>query len=294
MSIILINYDIIYIVGESMSNIFDILDLPKLIIVILLTILPSILILSLILYSDRKSREPLLMILICIFSGVFTICFSLLIDKLILKLNIINASMFPSQNSYSVYRIIVMAGVEEYAKLLILYLFLYKNNSFDDIYDGFVYSSIIALSFSLIETFMYIFNEQTFADMTTLAILRNFTSIPLHIVCGIVMGHFIALDKFSKTKTRKMACLLGSFLVPLAIHSIYNIFFSVILMDTNTMFSILMVIVFILSTYFIGVFTIFKTASLNNTFINNGIYSKHYNFLMRKNDYIYSKLRRLL
>ena len=100
-----------------MGNIFDILDFPKLLIVILLTILPSILILSLILYSDRKSREPLLMILICIFSGVFTICFSLLIDKLILKLNIINASMFPSQNSYSVYRIIVMAGVEEYAKL---------------------------------------------------------------------------------------------------------------------------------------------------------------------------------
>ena len=277
-----------------MGNIFDILDFPKLLIVILLTILPSILILSLILYSDRKSREPLLMILICIFSGVFTICFSLLIDKLILKLNIINASMFPSQNSYSVYRIIVMAGVEEYAKLLILYVFLYKNNSFDDIYDGFVYSAIIALSFSLIETFMYIFNEQTFADMTSLAILRNFTSIPLHIVCGIVMGHFIALDKFSKTKGKKLLCLLASFLVPLAIHSIYNIFFSVILMDANTILSLLIVIAFILSIYFIGVTTIFKTSKLNNIFVNNGVFKKPYTFLMRKNDYIYSKFRRLL
>ena len=277
-----------------MGNIFDILDFPKLLIVILLTILPSILILSLILYSDRKSREPLLMILICIFSGVFTICFSLLIDKLILKLNIINASMFPSQNSYSVYRIIVMAGVEEYAKLLILYVFLYKNNSFDDIYDGFVYSAIIALSFSLIETFMYIFHEQTFADMTSLAILRNFTSIPLHIVCGIVMGHFIALDKFSKTKGKKLLCLLASFLVPLAIHSIYNIFFSVILMDANTILSLLIVIAFILSIYFIGVTTIFKTSKLNNIFVNNGVFKKPYTFLMRKNDYIYSKFRRLL
>ena len=33
---------------------------------------------------------------------------------------------------------------------------------------------------------------------------------------------------------------------------------------------------------------------ISYTFINNGIYSKHYNFLMRKNDYIYSKFRRLL
>jgi len=277
-----------------MGNIFEILDFPKLLIVILLTILPSILILSLILYSDRKSREPLLMILICIFSGVFTICFSLLIDKLILKLNIINASMFPSQNSYSVYRIIVLAGVEEYAKLLFLYIFLYKNNSFDDIYDGFVYSTIIALSFSLIETFIYIFQEQTFADMTSLAMLRNFTSIPLHIVCGIVMGHFIALDKFSKSKSKKIIFLLASFFVPLAIHSIYNIFFSVILMDANTILSLLIVITFILSIYFIGVSVIFKTSKLNTIFITNGIFKKPYTFLMRKNDYIYSKLRRIL
>ena len=141
---------------------------------------------------------------------------------------------------------------------------------------------------------MYIFNEQTFADMTSLAILRNFTSIPLHIVCGIVMGHFIALDKFSKTKGKKLLCLLASFLVPLAIHSIYNIFFSVILMDANTILSLLIVIAFILSIYFIGVTTIFKTSKLNNIFINNGVFKKPYTFLMRKNDYIYSKFRRLL
>ena len=112
-----------------MGNIFEVLDFSKLLVVLLTTILPSILMLSLILYSDRKSREPLSMILICILSGAFTICFSLIIDKLIVTLNLVNASMFPSQNSYSVYRIMVLAGVEEYAKLLVLHLFLYKNKS---------------------------------------------------------------------------------------------------------------------------------------------------------------------
>ena len=118
-----------------MGNIFEVLDFSKLFVVLLTTILPSVLMLSLILYSDRKSREPLPMILICILSGAFTICFSLIIDKLIVTLNIVNASMFPSQNSYSVYRIMVLAGVEEYAKLLVLHLFLYKNKSYDDILD---------------------------------------------------------------------------------------------------------------------------------------------------------------
>ena len=276
-----------------MGNIFEVLDFSKLLVVLLTTILPSILMLSLILYSDRKSREPLSMILICILSGAFTICFSLIIDKLIVTLNLVNASMFPSQNSYSVYRIMVLAGVEEYAKLLVLHLFLYKNKAYDDIYDGFVYSSIIALSFSLIETVMYVFREQTFADMTSLAILRNFTSIPLHIVCGVVMGYFISLQKFSKTKKRKFINLVGSLFVPTLVHTIYNVFFSMVLMDyTNNIGVLLIIILFVLSIYFVGVLFILKTNSLNRIFINNGYYSKHYNFLMRKNDYVYENLRR--
>ncbi len=278
-----------------MGNIFEVLDFSKLLVVLLTTILPSILMLSLILYSDRKSREPLSMILICILSGAFTICFSLIIDKLIVTLNLVNASMFPSQNSYSVYRIMVLAGVEEYAKLLVLHLFLYKNKSYDDIYDGFVYSSIIALSFSVIETVMYVFREPTFAEMTSLAILRNFTSIPLHIVCGVVMGYFVSLQKFSKTKGRKLLYLLASLFIPTLVHTIYNVFFSIILIDaTNTsIITLILIILFVLSIYFVGVMFILKTNKLNVTFINNGYYPKHYKFLMRKNDYIYEKMRRM-
>ena len=277
-----------------MGNIFEVLDFSKLFVVLLTTILPSVLMLSLILYSDRKSREPIPMILICILSGAFTICFSLIIDKLILTLNIINPSMFPSQNSYSVYRIMVLAGVEEYAKLLVLHLFLYKNKSYDDIYDGFVYSSIIALSFSVIETVMYVFREPTFSEMTSLAILRNFTSIPLHIVCGVIMGYFISLQKFSKTKKRKVLNLIASLFIPTLVHTIYNVFFSIVLMDySSSIFILIIIILFVLSIYFIGVMFILKTSSLNKIFINNGYYNKHYRFLMRKNDYVYEDLRRI-
>ena len=278
-----------------MGNVFEVLDFSKLLVVLLTTILPSVLMLSLILYSDRKSREPVSMILICILSGAFTICFSLIIDKLIVTLNLVDASMFPSQNSYSVYRIMVLAGVEEYAKLLVLHLFLYKNKSYDDIFDGFVYSSIIALSFSVIETVMYVFREPTFAEMTSLAILRNFTSIPLHIVCGVVMGYFISLQKFSKTRGRKLLYLLASLFVPTLVHTIYNVFFSVILIDVAnvSIITLILIIIFVLAIYFVGVMFILKTNSLNVTFINNGYYSKHYKFLMRKNDYIYEKMRRM-
>lgn len=272
-----------------MSNLFQTLDLSKLSVVILLTIVPSILLLVLILYSDRKSREPLLMILICIFSGVFTICFSLIIDKIIIKAHLIAGDLITDMNSYSVYRIIMLAGVEEYAKLFILFLFLYRNKSYDDIYDGFVYSSIIALSFSLIETFMYVFSENSYSGMTSLAILRNFTSIPLHITCGIAMGYFVSLEKFSKTKKKKFINMLLSLLIPTAIHSIYNVFFSIVSLSDVTSVSVLPIILFVISIYFVGILFINKTSALNRIFVHNGLYPKKYSYLMRKNEFVYSR-----
>ena len=267
-----------------MSNALAVLDFPRLIIVVLATIVPSLLLLSLILYSDRRSREPLLMILICVFSGAFTICMSLLLDKIILKLHLVSNDLFTNINSYSVYKILMLAGVEEYCKLLVLYLFLYRNKAFDDIYDGFVYSSIIALSFSLIETFMYVFNEGTYADMTSLAVLRNFTAIPLHITCGIIMGYFVSLEKFSKNHKKKFINMALALLIPTVVHTIYNTFFSAITLASSSIYSIIVIVLFVLSIYFIGMHFIMKTNKLNQIFITNGYYPKKYDYLMIKSD----------
>ena len=275
-----------------MGNILSILDFPKLTIVLLLTIVPSILLLMLILYSDRKSREPLLMILICVFSGAFTICLSLIIDKIILKSHLIVGDLFIDVNTYNVYKILLLAGVEEYAKLLILYIFLYRNRDYDDIYDGFVYSSIIALSFSLVETFMYVFSESTYTDMTSLAVLRNFTAIPLHIACGIVMGYFVSLEKFSRKKRNKFRNMICALMIPTLIHTIYNVFFTIVsFLDTTTM-SLIIIVLFVMSIYFVGIMFILKTNNLNKIFISNGFYPKKYNYLMKKNEFIYKESRR--
>ena len=275
-----------------MGDILSILDFPKLVTVLILTVVPSILLLMLILYSDRRSREPVLMILICLFSGAFTICLSLIIDKIIVKTHIFSGDLFTYANSYNVYRIMILAGVEEYAKLLILYIFLYRNRAYDDIYDGFVYSSIIALSFSLIETFMYVFSEPSYNDMTSLAILRNFTAIPLHVACGIVMGYFVSLEKFSKTRSNKLKNMIKALFMPTLIHTIYNVFFSVVSLSNISSSSMFIVILFVLSIYFIGIMFIYKTYSLNKIFVSNGNYPRKFKFLMRRNEFIYKESRK--
>ena len=265
------------------------LDFSQTMIIILLTVVPSLLLLTLILYSDRKSREPVLMLLICAFSGAFTICLSLIIDKLILKSHLIGGDLFTDSNTYSIYRIMILAGVEEYVKLLVLYLFLYRNKAFDEIFDGFVYSSIIALSFSLVETILYVINEATYNDMTSLAILRNFTAIPLHVTCGITMGYFVSLEKFAKSKTKKLINMILALMIPTLIHTVYNVFFSIVSFSNNSGSSIFVIILFILSVYFIGIMFIMRTTALNKIFISNGFFPKKYNYLMRRNEFVYKE-----
>ncbi len=265
---------------------FENLDVTSFLIVLLLSLVPTFILLSLILYSDRKSREPLIFILICASSGVFTIGLSLLIGQVILpNLNIISEGLF-TDTQFNIFKIIILAMVEEYAKLFVLYCFISHNRNFDDIYDGFVYSAIIALSFAAMETLTYVFNEPNFSSMSSLAILRNFTTIPLHLVCGIIMGYYVAIEKFSKTKIFKIRKITKSLFVPTLVHSIYNVFFSIIvLLFKNSNVFLFVVLMFILSIYTLGVMYIKRTVKLNNVFINDDIYPKKYKFLMTKGEY---------
>ena len=69
---------------------------------------------------------------------------------------------------------------------------------------------IIALSFALIETFLYVIREDSYQLMSSLALLRNFTTIPLHITCGIVMGYYVSISKFLHITSLDNSCLASS------------------------------------------------------------------------------------
>ena len=194
--------------------------------------------------------------------------------------------------SYSVYRILILAAVEEYSKLLVIYLFIFRNRNYDDIFDGFVYSAITALSFSVVETVMYVFSEKTYSDMSSLAIVRNFTSVPLHIVCGIVMGYFLSLSKFSREKSKKFINIILALLIPILVHTTYNVFFSMINLSEGNNAMIVVVILFVLSIYLVGIVFILKTNILNKIFITNGVFPRRKSYLMTKNEFILREIRK--
>lgn len=259
------------------------LNIKDFIHILSLTILPSIILLGLILYSDRKSKEPVHLILLCLISGIFTISLSLLLGKIVLP----NTSFLTGTlTNIGLTRVVILAVIEEYSKLLVLYLFISHNKNFDDIYDGFVYSSLIALSFAVIETVIYVFNQSTIEGMSHLSIIRNLSSIPLHLVCGITMGYYIALERFSKVKKKKVIKIIESLLIPVLLHSAYNFFFTHYIDKINNNPYLLIIVIFvILFIYALGIVYIVIIKRLNKIFIEDGVYDKHYNYLYTKDEY---------
>ncbi|MBQ9024548.1 MAG: PrsW family intramembrane metalloprotease [Bacilli bacterium] len=248
-----------------------------------LSLFTTIIFIILILYSDRKSKEPTYIIFLCLISCIFTICLSLLFGQVLLpKLDIISIGLF-DYNTNNIFKILILALVEEYSKLIVLYLFLSKNSNFDDIYDGFVYSSLIALSFAALESLIYVFNEPNIQSMKSLAILRGITTVPLHLICGISMGYFMGKEKFTWGTKRRVLNLMLCLLFPTFLHFIYNFTLSnIINRFLNSNLLILIIILFFIPFYLIGIIFINKTKFLNEKFLNN----KHYKNLMTKDEYI--------
>lgn len=250
--------------------------------IVILSLLTTFIFIAAILYSDRKSKEPVYVILICLVSCIFTICLSLLLGQIILpKLEIISSGLF-SYNIHSTLKIFILALVEEYSKLMVLYLFLSRNSNFDDIYDGFVYSSLIALSFAAFESLMYVFNETNIESMKSLAVLRGITTVPLHLICGIVMGYYMGVEKFSWGTKRRVFNLVKCLMIPTILHFIYNYCLTnVVLRFTNDISLIIAMVLFFIPFYALTFIYIKRIRFLNNKFINN----EKYGHLMTKSEY---------
>ena len=152
--------------------------------ILVFSLVPSILLVLFVLHTDKKSKEPKKNIIICLLSGILTIALASYFERLV--------QPFFSNNIILTY---VWATIEEISKISIFFLFIFDNKHYDDIYDGIVYMALIALSFAGLENIMYAFSESTISDSISLALMRDLTTIPLHVVCGILIGFFLSLDK---------------------------------------------------------------------------------------------------
>ena len=103
---------------------------------------------------------------------------------------------------------------EEISKFALLYLFIWRDKNFNEYYDGILYAVFVSLGFACFENTMYVMEHGI-----SIAFSRALLAVPLHALCGVIMGYYFSLAKFTG---RKMSNLLKAVLLAILAHGIYD------------------------------------------------------------------------
>lgn len=113
--------------------------------------------------------------------------------------------------------VLVLAGVEEFLKFIVLRFYVYYKEEFDERIDGMIYGITVGLGFATCENI-----AQIIVHGPEVIFSRFATATLLHAVLGGVMGSFLAAGKFSFFK--KCCLSIRALLLSIVLHFVYNIF----------------------------------------------------------------------
>ena len=185
---------------------------------LLITILPSLLIVAFFVKSDRFP-EPTSQIIKIFMYGIF-LCIpafyiNTALDEIYSNTNISEALIRSFLSA---------APVEEVLKFTVLYSLVYKMKDFNEPIDGIVYGVSVSLGFATLENIYYVYVLSDYFGTTSqgLAILRSFSAIPAHGIFGATMGYFFMKYTFIKKENNLALCMI----VPILLHGAYNYFAS--------------------------------------------------------------------
>lgn len=258
-------------------------------VVLAFSLIPTLILVGFVLYSDRKSKEPVRNIVICLLSGILSVALSGYLEQLVMP--------YIANNTILTY---IFAFIEEMSKMAIFFLFVFDNKYYDDIYDGIIYMMLIALSFAGLENVMYAFSESTIQESISLSIMRDITTIPLHVICGIIIGYFLSLSSFSKDKEKKYVNILVALLFSSILHGTFNNLMNLLgnlNINYNNSIQVILcealpLILIMIALFIVAVKFIKKNIKLNEVYMENKEYDLKHKYLMTYNEYLNSNDRK--
>ena len=170
--------------------------------------MPPFIILSYVVLADRF-REPTRDILFAFFVGVL----------IIIPAGILN-EFFIWQNDNPDNFTFIAGFTEESCKWICLYQII-KRVEFDEPMDAIVYGVTISLGFATLENFDYVFfleEDMSWDDSLVIAAVRAISAIPMHGLCGVIMGYYLGIHCF----TNKGHYIFQAIAIPMGFHALYN------------------------------------------------------------------------
>lgn len=168
-----------------------------------LSIAPGIAICLYIFLKDRFNKEPKLNLFVCFLLGCISILPAVLIQLFTAKP--VEHLMGEGIAFTAFFSYVIVAISEEGSKYVMLRYYAFPKKSFDEPFDGIVYSVMVGMGFATIENIGYVMQH----GIGT-AFLRMFLSVPAHATFAILMGYFVGKAKFIPAK-RNFYLFLGLF-----------------------------------------------------------------------------------
>lgn len=184
---------------------------------ILAAVLPALLLMLYIYLQDAVEKEPLPLLLRLVGMGALAALAALLLEGLGQRL--LGVLVRPGTALHTLLTaFLVIAAVEEGAKLLFLCRRTWEEPNFNYRFDGVVYAVFVSLGFAAFENLRYVF-----AFGLGVALPRALLAVPGHMGFAVVMGYFYGRARLRENRGRSgrpslvMACLL-----PVALHGVYD------------------------------------------------------------------------
>lgn len=186
--------------------------------VLIAAILPALALLYFIYRKDDLRTEPPKQVLRAFLLGMLSALVSMLFSTTFLLLD-----FYPEEpttvGGHLAHAFFGAGFPEELAKLLLLLMFLRKNQFFDEWVDGIVYAASLGLGFAAFENIFYLFDNLN--DWVSVGILRAFLSIPAHFFFAVTMGYFVSRACFGNPLKRGWNFMLA-LLCPAILHTLYD------------------------------------------------------------------------
>ena len=186
---------------------------------------PMVLYAILIWRIDRWEREPIPLLLAAFLWGSIPSVLFALIGQAVLGIPMNDLSPDGALFRQLYQASFVAPLTEEITKGLgLLLLFLFFEREIDSVLDGLIYGSMIGFGFSAVENVLYFVGQTTPSELFLLFFLRAFVFGMLHALFTGLVGVGLALGKFSRNPTLRIAWPLIGLALAIFTHALHNFF----------------------------------------------------------------------
>jgi protease PrsW len=181
--------------------------------------------------KDRLEPEPKILVLKTFFWGMVAVLPVFLINLGCLAILSSLVSAMPANFALAVF---AAPFIEEWAKYLVVRLYIYNHIEFDEPMDGIVYAAAAALGFASMENLGYVFSAGSGAQpipnthsilgtVLTVSCFRAFLSVPGHVLFSSMWGFALGVAKFTPDPQRQKAYIDMGLFLAMILHGIFNL-----------------------------------------------------------------------